>query len=192
MADEQKRHILDTATRLFVAHGYKGLSMREIATATGLSKAGLYHHFKTKEELFIAVLEENIDIVAALVEAAHRDHTTLRDQLTAILTGIFTLPPERRAIIRLASQEMAALQPDTRQRFMAHYQAHFIQRLDALMQAAIQRGEVRPLPSRMLTWFFLGMAYPFFYPAHQNDLLDPVQTAEMMVDVFLNGVLARP
>jgi len=158
MTDEQKQHILDTATRLFVTHGYKGLSMREIAAATGLSKAGLYHHFKTKEELFIAVLEGNIDMVANIIEAAHRAHTTLRDQLMAILTGIFTLPPERRAIIRLASQEMAALQPDTRHRFMAHYQARFI-----------QRGEVRPLPSRMLTWFFLGMAYPFFYPAHGGD-----------------------
>lgn len=189
--DEHKRHILDVATRLFVAHGYSGLSMREIAEAAGLSKAGLYHHFKTKEELFIAVLEENIETVAAIIEAAHREHTTLRDQLTAILTGIFTLPPERRAIIRLASQEMAALQPETRQAFMMRYQASFIQRLDALMQAAIARGELRPLPSRMLTWFFLGMAYPFFYPAHQNDLRDPVQTATMMVDVFLNGTLAR-
>lgn len=192
MTDEQKQHILDTATRLFVAHGYKGLSMRQIAEATGLSKAGLYHHFKTKEELFIAVLEENIKTVAALIETAEREQATLRDQLTAILTGIFTLPPERRAIIRLASQEMAALQPETRQRFMAQYQALFIQRLDALMQAAIQRGELRPLPSRMLTWFFLGMAYPFFYPAHQSDLLDPVETAAMMVDVFLNGARARP
>ena len=52
--------IAEEATRLFVANGYHGVSMREIAEAVGISKAGLYYHFRDKEDLFIAILTANL------------------------------------------------------------------------------------------------------------------------------------
>ncbi len=45
--------ILLKALQFFVAHGYDGISMREIAEACGLSKAALYYHFRDKEALFL-------------------------------------------------------------------------------------------------------------------------------------------
>ena len=53
--------IMEEATRLFVTRGYHGISMREIAEAVGVSKAGLYYHFKDKEDLFIAILTTNLN-----------------------------------------------------------------------------------------------------------------------------------
>ena len=43
-----RARILAEATRLFVVYGYNGISMREIAEAVGVSKAGQYYHFKDK------------------------------------------------------------------------------------------------------------------------------------------------
>ena len=48
--------ILEAARGLFIAQGYRGLSMREIASVLGVSKPALYYHFKDKEELFLAIL----------------------------------------------------------------------------------------------------------------------------------------
>lgn len=51
-----KDRIVQEATQLFIEQGYHHLSMRELAAAAGLSKAGIYHHFKDKESLFLVTL----------------------------------------------------------------------------------------------------------------------------------------
>ena len=51
-----REEILDVAFELFVRKGYDRTSVREIARSTGLSQAGLLHHFSSKEELFVEVL----------------------------------------------------------------------------------------------------------------------------------------
>lgn len=52
----KREEILDAAARLYAQHGYDRTSVREIARATGLSQAGLLHHFGGKDELFAEVL----------------------------------------------------------------------------------------------------------------------------------------
>lgn len=52
----RRDEIVDTALQLFIQHGYDRTSVREIARLSGLSQAGLLHHFRSKEELFLAVL----------------------------------------------------------------------------------------------------------------------------------------
>ena len=52
----KREEILTAALEIFARHGYDRTSFREVARATGLSQAGLLHHFNSKEELFIEVL----------------------------------------------------------------------------------------------------------------------------------------
>ncbi|ROS23595.1 TetR/AcrR family transcriptional regulator [Cellulomonas sp. PhB150] len=59
--------ILGTAMRLFVEQGYDKTSLREIAEAVGVTKAALYYHFRTKDELVASALAEYRDAVAEIV-----------------------------------------------------------------------------------------------------------------------------
>ncbi len=52
----KREEILDAALELFASNGYDRTSVREIARLTGLTQAGLLHHFSGKEELFVEVL----------------------------------------------------------------------------------------------------------------------------------------
>jgi AcrR family transcriptional regulator len=52
----RRQEIVDVALELFAVKGYDRTSVREIARQTGLSQAGLLHHFGSKEELFLEVL----------------------------------------------------------------------------------------------------------------------------------------
>jgi AcrR family transcriptional regulator len=56
--DERRAQILQTGTALFAEHSYEEISMREIAEASGISKALLYHYFPSKTELFKAAVAE--------------------------------------------------------------------------------------------------------------------------------------
>jgi AcrR family transcriptional regulator len=51
--DQKRQHILETAYRLFQSKGFANTSMSEITAEAGGSKATVYHHFPSKEELFV-------------------------------------------------------------------------------------------------------------------------------------------
>lgn len=53
-----RQRILDVSTRLFAKHGFDGVTMRNIATASEITLPAIYHHFGNKEELFKAVETE--------------------------------------------------------------------------------------------------------------------------------------
>lgn len=55
---DRRSQILDEATKIIGLRGYYGFSIQEVATACGLSVAGVLHHFKTKERLLVALLQE--------------------------------------------------------------------------------------------------------------------------------------
>ena len=52
-----RAHIIDVAMRLFAAHGYDGTSIEAVLADSGVSRGSLYHHFASKDVLFLAVLE---------------------------------------------------------------------------------------------------------------------------------------
>src|SRR3954468_3961309 len=54
----KRRQILDGARRVFLAQGFEGASMNDIARAAGVSKGTLYVYFENKERLFAAIVEE--------------------------------------------------------------------------------------------------------------------------------------
>ncbi len=55
--ERTKRHILETAVRLATIEGLDGLSIGKLASATGVSKSGVYAHFDSKEDLQLATVE---------------------------------------------------------------------------------------------------------------------------------------
>ncbi len=71
--------ILDAAARLATVDGLDGLSIGNLAEHTGMSKSGLYAHFKSKEELQIATIERATEIFAAeVLRPAHARGEGLR------------------------------------------------------------------------------------------------------------------
>lgn len=74
----KREEILDAALDLFARRGYDRTSVREIARHTGLSQAGLLHHFSTKEELFLEVLRRRDE---RSTSPGDQEHTHSVDQL---------------------------------------------------------------------------------------------------------------
>lgn len=187
---DMRSRILARATELFVTNGYHALSMREIAEAVGISKPGLYYHFRNKEDLFLAILQVNLERVGQIVRDAAARSGPMREQVAWMLRAILALPPCERAIIRLASQEMGHLSQASRTNFGQMYREQFIGRIEALLQSGMARGELRPVNPELATWLLLGMAYPFFYPSHpQPD--DMTEVIELMITTFFDGLAAR-
>lgn len=58
--DEQRRRILEAATRLFAERGYETTGMRELAASIGMTPPAIYHYFESKEALMEALIEDSL------------------------------------------------------------------------------------------------------------------------------------
>jgi AcrR family transcriptional regulator len=66
--DERRRQLLELGARLFAAHSYAELSMARIAHEAGISKALLYHYFPSKQDFFVATLQQGAEEIARRTE----------------------------------------------------------------------------------------------------------------------------
>lgn len=119
-----RRGVLDAAAQLFVAQGYAATSLRQIASLAGLKAASIYHHFESKDDLFVAVLDEGIAVMVDAFDGAEattvggrtqrrsraaRLERHVRAHLGALfehgpytaahVTAFFTAPPSVRAAV---------------------------------------------------------------------------------------------
>ena len=66
--DERRRQLLEEGARLFAAYPYAELSMARIAREAGISKALLYHYFPSKQDFFVATLQQGAEEIARRTE----------------------------------------------------------------------------------------------------------------------------
>ena len=91
--------ILNAALDLFATHGVSGTSLQMIADAVGVTKAAVYHQFKTKEEIVIAVTDTELGMLEDALEAAEAEPDPLRAR-KVLLTRVIDMAVERRGLVR--------------------------------------------------------------------------------------------
>ena len=105
-ASERREEILRAAVALFGERGYHASSIDDIARAAGISKALIYEHFSSKEELHMRLLEENArELMQRLAEATAGD-LRAEQRLEAGLDAFFRFVEERRDAWRILFQEV--------------------------------------------------------------------------------------
>jgi AcrR family transcriptional regulator len=65
-----RERIQEVALSLFIEEGYDKTSLREIAERLGVTKAALYYHFPTKEDLVASLIEDRLTRIGAIIEWA--------------------------------------------------------------------------------------------------------------------------
>ena len=78
--DARRREILAGARTCFARHGYEGATVRRLEEEIGLSRGAIFHHFRDKDSLFLAVAEDDAATMVATV-AEHGLVQVMRDLL---------------------------------------------------------------------------------------------------------------
>jgi len=99
--------ILQAAEELLGEHGYDGVSMRDVAERAGITKALIFYHFRSKDDLFGTVLDRYYEAHAqSLVQATVVDGPP-RDRIRRMLERYFEFISENRLYPKLVQQEIA-------------------------------------------------------------------------------------
>ncbi len=106
---DTRRRIQDVALELFVERGYEGTSLREIAERLDVTKAALYYHFKTKEDILVALVQSYAGPLDELIEwggtqprtpDVRRELLRRYSEAVAYATPLFTFLYENQAALR--------------------------------------------------------------------------------------------
>ncbi len=186
-----KDRILHEATRMFIEQGYHRLSMRALADAAEISKAGIYHHFKDKESLFLSVVMYHLDALSLIVARNLVANGSVRERISIMVQDIFACSPEQRAIIRVARQEIEQLSADAQSIVKKAYHRSFIGNINTLMAQGIDNGELRAVEPTILTWALLGILHPYLYIEHNNSSTSSHPPVETLLTIFFDGA-AQP
>ena len=145
--------ILIAALNLFADHGVSGTSLQMIADALGVTKAAVYHQFKTKDEIIIAVTERQLARLEDVLEDVLEDAEASEDRPKArelLLNRVIELAVERRHMVGLMQSDPVII------RFLAEHKPFqaFLERLYAALIGDDNTGpdDAWPLRSSACWW----------------------------------------
>jgi AcrR family transcriptional regulator len=161
-ATERRAQLLDTAAAVFAQRGYTGATTSELAEAAGVSEPIIYRHFKSKKDLFIALVEQTGQDTLALwdreVKAAKGAAQRLERLIKAnpMLTGAGRI---RYRVIIAAMTEVE--EPEIREALQRH-----LQTLHAFIMGEVQRAQEGGVVSRrfspqLTAWVLVEIAIGF-------------------------------
>lgn len=141
----KKMEILDKAFEVFSAKGYTLSSMEDIVKHSGISKGGIYVHYKSKEEIFLAIAESRLQLRRDLLQETPSGQSAA-DRVTAYLRWFLdSLRNEAiRMGIRFTIEFWSVLSRDASKNEIAKARyGKFEKDLEDLLLEGIQKGEFR-------------------------------------------------
>lgn len=95
---------LETALLLFTRDGVAGTSLQRIADELGVTKAAVYHQFKTKEEIILGAAELVLTPLETVVARAETERTQAHAR-DVLITGLIALAVERRRVVSVLQRD---------------------------------------------------------------------------------------
>lgn len=182
--------ILREARTHFTAQGYAAVSMQQIADAAAVNKATLYHHFRDKEDLFVAVMAEELARMTAEVAAAIGQGGTLREQLRRVATHVFaSLQSDFGSLVSDLHEHVS----ERRRAELRGRSAPPWEQIRLAVERAKEAGEVRDIDPDLVARLFFGMVRSQIWWA-KYDAEHPIpddRLAETIVDVLMEGIRNR-
>jgi AcrR family transcriptional regulator len=190
--DQRFRGILERAAKLIFQSGFEATSMQQIAEACGLTKAGLYHHVKTKEAILVAIMHYGMDLfeekvlspVAAIEDPVERLRETMKRNIALV-----TEDSSKEVTIIL--HEHQTLTGDA-QRDINGRKKKYVRFLETAFREAIERGQIRDtVDPTIATFTFLGGVLWTYKWYRADGAISTQRLTDGMIELFFAGLLPR-
>ena len=197
--------IIEAAAEILQRSGYEAATMKDIAAAVNLTAASLYHHFRNKDALMLAVLEVGLEFILSRIEPVATSSLLPDEKLRRMIEYHIVGVTENRAVgaamvfeIRaLMNIKPAAGEPTSGDDILARRDAFFTRRdhFEALFRQVVREGvecgSFRAIDVPIFVKLLLG-AHNWVGVWYKPDgRLDGREVAARMTDMLLHGVLAR-
>src|SRR3989338_8095555 len=188
------------AEALFAEHGFDAVSLNAIAERAGVSKANIFHHLKSKHDLYLTVVRTACEISAERLQGLSGESGAFAQRLETYAHGMLADMLGHGEVSRLILRELLSNGEQRGQEFAEKVFGENFARLVETLRHGQARGELRrDADPAMIAALLIG-ANVFFFEAravlrHFPDVAfarDPKLYSRMLADILLRGVLEKP
>lgn len=148
--------IVAAAARLFAHQGFHCTGMRAISQAAGVSIGGIYHYFKSKEEILLAIVREEIEARLGFLAKLRREGLPVPEQISRIVEMHFSRLRDNQDITRLLYRQWRDPSTHLRQQITALYE-RLAAALAQLIEEGIAAGQIVPCNSTVAAYALIGL-----------------------------------
>jgi AcrR family transcriptional regulator len=160
--EETRTHILEAAGECFARHGYDATGVAEICQRAGVTKGAFYHHFPSKQAVFMVLLDEWLGGVDTQLASAQVGATTVPERL-------MRMAERAQHVFRMAGGQLpmfleflneARHDPAVWQAVIAPYQ-RYRAFFHEIVEAGVAEGTLRPVDPEMTAQVIVSLAVGF-------------------------------
>ena len=162
--------IVAAAEKLFAQRGFHATGMRQIARNAGVSIGAIYHYFKSKEDILLAIVRREIDHRRGFLESLRKEGLPVPEQIRRIVEMHFARLQESRDRVQLLHREWRALTARLWQRLPALHE-ELADYLARLIDEGIAAGDIAPCHSTVAAYSIIGMVETVTHRALRGDAI---------------------
>jgi TetR/AcrR family transcriptional regulator, fatty acid metabolism regulator protein len=172
--DAKRRHILETAARVFAVKGYYNTNVRDILDEAGISTGSFYFYFNNKEELFEILYDEMINTYLNVLQDAVDIMTDNAANIVKSLTKAITLSlrtfQENKELARIMLIGSVGLNPNfEKKRIADHHKISLV--LEEIFKKLLQKRAINVPDTKVAAILFTGSIYSIIIQWLQEDTL---------------------
>jgi AcrR family transcriptional regulator len=188
---ESRLRVLRAAHALFVEHGYKAVSMQQIADAAHIHKATLYHHFASKEALFSDVVILTFEEARREMAAAIEKGGSAIDQLVEVAGQFFARSESDFG--RLMTDVHEQISPEHRMELMRD-RAYPWELLRQVFVDAARTGELPEIDPVLGVSMFFGLVWGQIFMRKMERITTPLDEhlARSLIEILFAGLRNSP
>lgn len=189
--------ILDAAIRLFSENGFDGVSMRGVALEAGVSKSNIYHHFESKEALYLAIMQSSAQSLSEMVETLAEGKGDFEQRLRKFAQVHLAHLFDNVMTVRLLLRELFSTDSKWQKIMAEQVVGGIFERLISIFENGQKAGLLRPgVDPGLCATMILGIDL-FYFQSYQLKKYPPLnkferpneQFSEEMMDIILHGML---
>jgi TetR/AcrR family transcriptional regulator, cholesterol catabolism regulator len=185
--DKRLGEILDHATDVFCKKGYAGASMRDLSRASGMSLAGLYYYFQSKERLLFLIQKHTFTTIVEQLKARLEGVSDAEERVRIFILNHLEYFLSNQAAMKVLSHEDDALKNGFASEVAAIKREYYRICLGLLDELKRERG--LQFSTRIAVLSLFGMMN-WIYTWHNPRVdADADELARQMSDLFLRGVM---
>lgn len=197
---DASERILAAAEKLFVESGFDAVSMNAVAELAGVSKANVFHHFNSKNTLYLAVMRHACSRSTPLMDNLESDGGSFVERLRHFARAHLASVLDNQQTSRLILREVIENDPQRCQELAEQVFGDNFARLVAIMRSGQTRGELRPdLDAGMVATLLIAADLFFFQSRevsrHLPDVkhlsADPAGYSDLLVDILMHGIAPK-
>ncbi len=158
----RRKEILLAAMTIFAEKGFDTATLDDIAEKAEFSKGAIYGYFKSKDDLFLSLIEEGLNNLSEIIKSVVESSSSPIKQIEDLIQKIFVYLEKNKDFFRIFAPERGGFtekkHPEALKRILPKHQKN-IEMVTKVMKEGIRMGKLKKVEPRVLTFTLFGIIH---------------------------------